>query len=115
MLVRTEIDSVIEKISANSAMVEQRIAFSGRSITNDGLRRPLKTEQEFEKFAFEAGLGYKIRHDNKHAKAGNINTALKSMKSPYVAIFDCDHTPTRSCRVSISERPKSRASDGSAA
>jgi cellulose synthase (UDP-forming) len=59
-------------------------------ILDDGRRK------EFEQFAFEAGLGYKIRHDNKHAKAGNINTALKSMSAPYVAIFDCDHVPTRS-------------------
>jgi len=59
-------------------------------ILDDGRRK------EFEQFAFEAGLGYKIRHDNKHAKAGNINTALKSMSSPYVTIFDCDHVPTRS-------------------
>jgi len=59
-------------------------------ILDDGRRK------EFEEFAFEAGLGYKIRNDNKHAKAGNINTALKSMTAPYVAIFDCDHVPTRS-------------------
>ena len=59
-------------------------------ILDDGRRK------EFEQFAFEAGLGYKIRNDNKHAKAGNINTALKSMESPFVAIFDCDHVPTRS-------------------
>ena len=59
-------------------------------ILDDGRRK------EFEQFAFEAGIGYKIRNDNKHAKAGNINTALKSMTSPLVAIFDCDHVPTRS-------------------
>ncbi len=59
-------------------------------ILDDG-RRP-----EFEQFAFEADIGYKVRPDNKHAKAGNINTALKSVHSPYVAIFDCDHVPTRS-------------------
>ena len=59
-------------------------------ILDDGRRK------EFEEFAFEAGLGYRIRPDNKHAKAGNINTALKTMHSPYVAIFDCDHVPTRS-------------------
>jgi len=52
--------------------------------------------EEFKKFAFEAGVGYRTRPDNKHAKAGNINVALKTMKSPYVAIFDCDHVPTRS-------------------
>jgi len=59
-------------------------------ILDDGRRK------EFEQFADEAGVGYKIRHDNFHAKAGNINTALKSMSSPFVTIFDCDHVPTRS-------------------
>jgi len=59
-------------------------------ILDDGRRK------EFEQFAFEAGVGYKIRPDNFHAKAGNINTALKTLNSPYVAIFDCDHVPTRS-------------------
>ena len=59
-------------------------------ILDDGRRK------EFADFAFQAGVGYKIRPDNFHAKAGNINTALKSLDSPYVAIFDCDHVPTRS-------------------
>ncbi|MGD0520655.1 MAG: UDP-forming cellulose synthase catalytic subunit [Terracidiphilus sp.] len=59
-------------------------------ILDDGRRK------EFEQFAFEADIGYKIRPDNKFAKAGNINTALQSMNSPYVAMFDCDHVPTRS-------------------
>jgi cellulose synthase (UDP-forming) len=59
-------------------------------LLDDGRRK------EFERFAFEAGIGYKIREDNKHAKAGNINAALKSLTSPLVAIFDCDHVPTRS-------------------
>jgi cellulose synthase (UDP-forming) len=59
-------------------------------ILDDGRRK------EFERFAFEAGIGYKTRSDNKHAKAGNINAAMKSMTSPLIAIFDCDHVPTRS-------------------
>jgi cellulose synthase (UDP-forming) len=59
-------------------------------ILDDGRRK------EFEQFAFEAGIGYKTRPDNEHAKAGNINTALKSITSPLIAIFDCDHVPTRS-------------------
>jgi cellulose synthase (UDP-forming) len=59
-------------------------------ILDDGRRK------EFEQFAFEAGIGYKTRSDNTHAKAGNINSALKSMNSPFVAVFDCDHVPTRS-------------------
>ena len=59
-------------------------------VLDDGRR------DEFRRFCEEADIGYMIRPDNKHAKAGNINHALKVLKSPYVAIFDCDHVPTRS-------------------
>jgi cellulose synthase (UDP-forming) len=59
-------------------------------ILDDGAR------SEFEDFAREAGVGYVARTEHNHAKAGNINHALLSMDSPYVAIFDCDHVPTRS-------------------
>jgi cellulose synthase (UDP-forming) len=51
---------------------------------------------EFRKFAEEAGIGFMTRDDNQHAKAGNINHALAHLHSPYIAIFDCDHVPTRS-------------------
>ena len=54
------------------------------------------TRDEFSEFAAEAGVGYVIREKHSHAKAGNINHALTTMDSPYVAIFDCDHVPTRS-------------------
>ena len=52
--------------------------------------------EEFRAFAEEAGIGYMARDDNQHAKAGNINHALKLLRSPFVAVFDCDHVPTRS-------------------
>jgi cellulose synthase (UDP-forming) len=54
------------------------------------------TRQDFRDFAREAGVGYIVRAEHTHAKAGNINHALSTMDSPYVAIFDCDHVPTRS-------------------
>jgi cellulose synthase (UDP-forming) len=54
------------------------------------------TRKEFKEFAYEAGIGYITRREHEHAKAGNINHALTLMRSPYVAIFDCDHVPTRS-------------------
>lgn len=50
----------------------------------------------FREFCSEAGVGYITRTGNEHAKAGNINNALARLTSPYVAIFDCDHVPTRS-------------------
>ncbi|MEO6806394.1 MAG: UDP-forming cellulose synthase catalytic subunit [Edaphobacter sp.] len=59
-------------------------------ILDDGRR------DEFRRFAEEAGIGYMTRDDNEHAKAGNINCALARLDSPYVAVFDCDHVPTRS-------------------
>ena len=51
---------------------------------------------EFREFCEELGVGYLIRDNNHHAKAGNINAALKVTHSEYIAIFDCDHIPTRS-------------------
>ncbi|HTC76566.1 MAG TPA: UDP-forming cellulose synthase catalytic subunit [Edaphobacter sp.] len=59
-------------------------------ILDDGKR------EEFRKFAEDAGIGYMTRDDNEHAKAGNINRALPRLDAPYIAIFDCDHVPTRS-------------------
>ncbi|MCB4820846.1 UDP-forming cellulose synthase catalytic subunit [Roseicella aerolata] len=50
---------------------------------------------EFREFCAAVGAGYIIRPDNKGAKAGNINHALTKTDGEYVAIFDCDHVPTR--------------------
>ena len=48
------------------------------------------------RFAEEAGCGYSDPPDNnEHAKAGNINHALTITKGELIAIFDCDHVPTR--------------------
>ena len=54
------------------------------------------TREDFQEFAREAGVGYVMREEHTHAKAGNINHALTTMHSSFVAIFDCDHVPTRS-------------------
>ncbi|HEY0796756.1 MAG TPA: UDP-forming cellulose synthase catalytic subunit, partial [Acidisarcina sp.] len=51
---------------------------------------------EFRDFAKEAGVGYVARPEHNHAKAGNINYALERSSADLVAIFDCDHVPTRS-------------------
>ncbi len=59
-------------------------------LLDDG-RRP-----EFREFAARVQVGYITRPDNTHAKAGNLNNALARTKGEFVAIFDCDHVPTRS-------------------
>lgn len=52
--------------------------------------------EEFGEFAARVGAGYLTRDHNAHAKAGNINHALARTNAEYIAIFDCDHVPTRS-------------------
>lgn len=59
-------------------------------VLDDGRR------DEFRVFCEQVGVAHLTRTDNKHAKAGNINTALKSTSGELIAIFDCDHIPTRS-------------------
>jgi cellulose synthase (UDP-forming) len=59
-------------------------------VCDDG-KRP-----EFAAFCESVDVGYITRKGNAHAKAGNINHALTLMDARYVAIFDCDHVPTRS-------------------
>jgi cellulose synthase (UDP-forming) len=58
-------------------------------ILDDG-RRPA-----FRDFAEECGAGYMVRPDNKGAKAGNLNHAMRHTDGEFIAIFDCDHVPTR--------------------
>jgi cellulose synthase (UDP-forming) len=68
------------------------IEYPNRTIhlLDDG-RRP-----HMRALAEELGVRYHVRPDNKHAKAGNINAALKVTDGDLVAIFDCDHVPVRS-------------------
>ncbi|EPY6989695.1 UDP-forming cellulose synthase catalytic subunit [Klebsiella quasipneumoniae] len=52
--------------------------------------------EAFRQFAKDVGVHYIARTSHEHAKAGNINNALKYAKGEFVSIFDCDHVPTRS-------------------
>ena len=56
----------------------------------DDCRRPWLRD-----FCQSKGVGYITRPDNKGAKAGNINHALKVTNGEFVAIFDADFIPQR--------------------
>ena len=56
-------------------------------VLDDG-RRP-----EVAELARELGVGYITRSDNKHAKAGNMNNALKQTDGEFIVILDADHVP----------------------
>jgi cellulose synthase (UDP-forming) len=51
---------------------------------------------EFREFAAQVGVEYIARENNEHAKAGNINHALRELSGEFVAVFDSDHVPARS-------------------
>ena len=59
-------------------------------LLDDGRREEMRT------LCAQTGAGYITRSDNRHAKAGNINHALRQTRGELVAIFDCDHVPVRS-------------------
>jgi cellulose synthase catalytic subunit (UDP-forming) len=58
-------------------------------ILDDGRRPAMKG------LADEVGAGYITRSDNKHAKSGNVNNALKQTNGELIAFFDADHAPVR--------------------
>ncbi|HEY0297554.1 MAG TPA: UDP-forming cellulose synthase catalytic subunit [Bordetella sp.] len=51
---------------------------------------------EFREFCEQVGVNYLTRPDNLHAKAGNLNAALRRTDGEFIAVFDCDHIVTRS-------------------
>lgn len=51
---------------------------------------------DFKNFAEKVGINYITRPDGRHAKAGNLNHALTKTNGDLVAVFDCDHVPSRS-------------------
>ncbi|WP_011295801.1 glycosyltransferase family 2 protein [Cupriavidus necator] len=58
-------------------------------LLDDGRRESMR------KLAAELGCRYLSREDNLHAKAGNMNNALKFTDGDFIAIFDADHAPRK--------------------
>ena len=48
---------------------------------------------EIKALAQEMGCEYLARKDNKDAKAGNLNAAVKETTGDFIAMFDADHVP----------------------
>ena len=51
--------------------------------------------RDFSAFCDELGVKYLTRAKNEHAKAGNMNEALKTTNGDIVVVFDADHAPSR--------------------
>ncbi|GLQ29812.1 UDP-forming cellulose synthase catalytic subunit [Litoribrevibacter albus] len=50
--------------------------------------------RQLKKVAGDLGISYITRPKNEHAKAGNINHAMKTTYGELILILDCDHVPT---------------------
>ena len=59
-------------------------------VLDDGKR------QQFREFCEQVGATHITRNNSRHAKAGNLNAAMQKTEGEFIAIFDCDHIPTRS-------------------
>lgn len=53
-----------------------------------------KRYYSLRKMAADLGVNYITRETNKHAKAGNINHAMRVTDGDIVLVLDCDHVPT---------------------
>lgn len=65
-------------------------------ILDDGRAEKFRARREqLKQLCNELGCTLLTRDNNDHAKAGNINTALRRTEGDLVLILDCDHIPVR--------------------
>jgi len=71
-----------------TALAAAAVRYPHRTFILDDGRRP-----EIEELARELGCEYVARAEHRHAKAGNLNHALRYSTADFIAIFDADHAP----------------------
>ena len=64
------------------------IRYPHRTFLLDDARDP-----RFKALAQRLGVEYRVRSDNRDAKAGNVNAALAASEAEFVSVFDVDHIP----------------------
>jgi cellulose synthase (UDP-forming) len=88
-------DVEIVRKTALAAMAIDYPAYKKRVyVLDDGRKFPERREQ-LRQMCRELGCTLLTRDNNDHAKAGNINTALRRTDGDLILILDCDHIPTR--------------------
>ena len=55
----------------------------------------IERRKRLKKLCKEMGVQYRTRERNEHAKAGNMNEALKTSTGDLILVFDADHAPVR--------------------
>lgn len=99
-----DVDIIIATINESSDLLEKtiegclRVEYEDKNkvhiyISDDGNRKEIKDLSEIY------NVGYITRNNNKDAKAGNYNNALKYLKSDYILTLDADMIPEKDILV----------------
>lgn len=65
-------------------------------VLDDGRAEKYRARRaKLQQMCDEVGCTMLVRDNNDHAKAGNINTAMKRTDGDLILILDCDHIPSR--------------------
>lgn len=78
-----------ESILRHTILAAKQVAHCRHVWLLDDGNRPSMAE-----LAAELEVKYISRTDRSHAKAGNLNNAIRFTDADFVAIFDCDHAPS---------------------
>ncbi len=88
---------IVRKTALGALAIDYPAAKKQVYILDDGRAEKYKARRaELQQMCDDLHCTMLTRDDNDHAKAGNINTALKKTHGDLVLILDCDHIPTRS-------------------
>lgn len=88
-------DVAIVRKTAVAAMALDYPADKKRVYVLDDGRMFPERRVKLQKMCQDLGCTLLTRNTNEHAKAGNINTALRRTQGELVLILDCDHIPSR--------------------
>ena len=78
---------VLERTIIGALAIEWPASRRKLWVLDDGRRDWLR------KYCADRGVGYLTRSDNAHAKAGNINAAIRRTSAEFIAILDADFIP----------------------
>ena len=88
-------DVAIVRKTALAAMALDYPADKKRVYVLDDGRKFPERRLKLQKMCQELGCTLLTRNTNEHAKAGNINTALRRTQGELILVLDCDHIPSR--------------------
>lgn len=87
---------IVRKTTLGALAIDYPTAKKHVYILDDGRAEKYKARrEELRQMCEELDCTMLTRDNNDHAKAGNINTALKKTHGDLVLILDCDHIPAR--------------------